>query len=64
MSVTASIIDCNNKAHGMYVDLSKAFDSAIHEILSNKLECHGNQGRVLNSVKRYLNYKIIKIILG
>ena len=39
---------------GAFIDLSKAFDTAIHSIILKKLEIHGIHGKNLEWFKRYL----------
>ena len=39
---------------GLFLDLSKAFDSVNHEILINKLYCDGIRGNVLTWFGNYI----------
>ena len=51
----ASAIDREELTAGVFLDLSKAFDTLDHEILFNKLERYGIYGMALLWIKSYLS---------
>ena len=51
----SSAIDCNEITVGVFLDLSKAFDTLNHEILFSKLEHYGIRGLTLQWIKSYFS---------
>ena len=49
-----SSIENKNKTIGVFIDLQKAFDTVIHNILLKKLDRYGVRGISNNWVKSYL----------
>ena len=47
-------IDNNNKTIGIFIDLSKAFDTRNHKILTTKLEKYGIRGISNKLIQHYL----------
>jgi hypothetical protein len=51
----------NLKIGGIYCDLQKAFDCVNHEILLNKLEFYGIQGKFKTLIESYLTGRYQKV---
>ena len=50
-------LDRNEFMVGLFIDLSRAFDTISHDILSTKLEKYGIRGRALDWIKNYLSHR-------
>ncbi|CAD6215467.1 GSCOCG00011207001-RA-CDS, partial [Cotesia congregata] len=47
--------------HALYTDFSKAFDTVNHDILVEKLKCHGVTGKALNWFQSYLTGRSLQV---
>lgn len=58
-SVNHVLNELRNKKHvlGIFIDLSKAFDTLAHDRLLRKLDQYGIRGSVLSLIKSYLSYR-------
>ena len=60
----SSAIDRNETTLGIFLDLSKAFDTINHEILCQKLQHYGIQDTALAWIKRILRIGLNSSSLG
>ncbi len=51
-------LDAGDKAAGLFIDISKAFDSLNHRILLKKLSAYGFRGLIYNWFSSYLNNRL------
>ena len=59
----STTLDNNETAVGVFLDLSKAFDTVNHDILLHKLNYYGCIGTELNWFKSYLSNRSIQVNL-
>jgi hypothetical protein len=65
LDLTGNIIDGFNKGMytiGVFLDMTKAFDSIKHDTLFQKLESYGIRGMALKWLKSYLNDRNIQVL--
>ena len=58
-----SILESNQNADVIYLDLSKAFDKVNHLILLHKLELTGITGKILNWLKNFLTNRTQQVVI-
>ena len=58
ISQIKNTLNKNEHVLGIFIDLSKAFDTIDHEILLKKLEYYGIRGRALSLLASYLRNRI------
>lgn len=64
LDFTGNLVDNLNKGNytlGLFLDMSKAFDSINHHTLFRKLEFYGIRGNVLSWFKSYLSNRYLKV---
>ena len=49
------VLDKGNSVSGIYMDLSKAFNTLNHDLLIAKLEAYGYSAKSLSCIHSYLN---------
>lgn len=57
----SAAIDSKQIALGLFIDLSKAFDTVNHEILLSKLEFYGIRGLALEWFRSYLSGRLQQV---
>ena len=56
-------VEKNETTIGVYLDLSKAFDTIDHDILLHKLDCYGFRGIVLDWFRDYLSNRTNMLVI-
>src|SRR6218665_1819973 len=57
----SEVIDANKYSIGIFLDLSKAFDTVNHKILVKKPEYYGIRGMALNWFSYYLSNRLQQV---
>ena len=64
MDRVSNALDINNTTVGVFIDLSKAFDTVDHIILLHKLDYYGFNGPELELFKNYLSVRLQYVKIG
>ena len=64
MNKVANAVDCQKYLAGIFLDLSKAFDTLNHEILLSKLEACGITGTAHQWISNYFRNRIQFVQIG
>lgn len=58
------ILNINEKTLGVFLDLSKAFDTVNHALLLDSLESIGIRGKAHNLLRSYVHNRMQKVRIG
>ena len=62
-TIISDTLDKGDRAVGVFLDLSKAFETVDHDILGEKLHHYGCSGKELDWFKSYLSNRLIQVNL-
>jgi hypothetical protein len=64
MDSVTSILDSNNSADAIYLDMAKAFDKVPHMRLLLKLRAHGVDGKLYNWIEAWLTDRYQRVMIN
>ena len=57
-------LDDGFEIKGVFLDISKAFDKVWHEIMIYKLKQNGISGKLLNTIKYFLDSRKQRVVIN